>query len=659
MIRVENLKKNFGARTLFQGVSYHFPAGERCALVGANGAGKTTLLNILCGIDEADDGKILVPSGVQVGYLPQKPNPDPKPTVLEECEAGAETIARLKADMDAALAAMNADTSPAVVARFEKAESEYRRQGGYAVESSAHGILRGLGFSQEFIARDPRELSGGWRMRLELAKLFLGQPDFLILDEPTNHLDLPSLVWVESYLMSFRGTLLFVSHDRALLNRLSTITLHLGNQSLTPYRGNFDQFLDQREARLEQEQAGLDALRRRRESMEKFVERFGAKASKATQAQSRVKMIARIKDLEQEMDSGDTGDASVSITLPPPAKTPRIVYEIKHGSIGYDRPLARGIELSVERGRKIAIIGANGIGKSTLLRTVALKRPALGGEFRPADGLALAYFAQDQSEILSMEKSVLQNLMANSDLSEKEARTLLGHFLFRGDDVFKATKVLSGGELSRLGLASALARQSGLLLLDEPTNHLDMASVEALAACLEEYEGTVLFVSHDRTFIDEVATHVFAMLPDGRSSLFEGKLADYERLAKIAGFPNVLQHDDMEAAGNAQAAPKAVASAAGSGLSESQIKDLKRTKQKLASKVEQIEKGTAKIKGDIAALEAKLAAIPPTDFVKARELHEQQTALAKKLEGEEELWLEAYGELEAVSEQLAATGRDL
>ena len=670
MIRIENLKKTFGARTLFEQVSYHFPTNERLALVGANGAGKTTLLNIICGLDEADNGKILVPGDTQLGYLPQKPNPDPKATVLEECQVGAKKLAALRHTMDDALAVLEHDHSPEAMSRFEQAESEFRRQGGYAVEASAHGILRGLGFTPDDIQKDPKNLSGGWRMRLELAKLFLGRPDFLILDEPTNHLDLPSLVWVESYLMSFRGTLLFVSHDKELLNRLSTMTLHLSGSTLTPYRGNFDQFLEQRDARMEQEAAVLGSLRRRRESMEQFVTRFGAKASKATQAQSRVKMIARIRDLEQQVGGGEVDNSSVSITLPPPAKTPRIVYTVEGGAVGYAKPLSRGIQLTIERGMKVAIIGANGIGKSTFLKTVAGELPKLAGKFAPGDGVPIAYFAQDQGDTLDLNRTVLQNLLQESEVGEKEARNLLGHFLFRGDDVFKEARVLSGGELSRLGLACALARRAGILLLDEPTNHLDMASVEALAACLAEYEGTVLFVSHDRHFIEEVATHIFAMLPDGRSSLFEGKLADYVRLAKTAGFPNVLEagiegeralvREGSKPPTAANATPAAAAPAAPAvAFSDAEIKELKRVKQKAATRVEQLDKELARLKSEAVRLEAALAALAPSDFGKARFLHEDQLTLQKKAEMTEEEWLLASEEVEAVNAKLAASGRQV
>jgi ATP-binding cassette subfamily F protein 3 len=665
MLRVEDLKKAFGARTLFSGVTYHFPEGERVALVGANGAGKTSFLNILCGLDPGDAGRVIAPSGVSVGYLPQKPNPEPKPTVLEECVAGATGLAAMREAMERALAAMAGGTSePKALAAYEAAEAAYRLAGGYALEAKATTILRGLGFAPQTMAQDPRALSGGWRMRLELARLFIREPEFLVLDEPTNHLDLPSLVWVESYLRGFRGTLVFVSHDRALLNRLSTITLHLAGGKITPYRGNFDAFLEARDARLAQEQATLSQLKRRREAMESFVERFGAKATKAAQAQSRVKMIARIREVEEGFDSDAAEDpAGVYIALPPPPKTPRVVLEIDDGAIGYDRTLAAGIKLSLERGAKVAVIGANGIGKSTLLRTVSGRLARRGGSFALADGVEASYFAQDQNETLDLADTLLSNLVKRSTLSEKEARSLLGSFLFRGDDVFKPARVLSGGELSRLGLACALARRAGLLLLDEPTNHLDMGSVESLAAALSDYEGTVLMVSHDRTFIDGVATHVFAMLPDGRSMLFEGQLADYERLAALAGFPNVLAVDDDKnqeraAAGKAaNGAGTSGAQSAPSGGSHQEAKELKRQRQKLETRTEQLDQEMAKLRRELDGVESAMGALGGGDYQKAAALHADQERLRAALDAAEGAWLEASEALEAVTAQLTSLGR--
>ena len=431
------------------------------------------------------------------------------------------------------------------------------------------------------------------------------------------------------------------------------MTLHLANGRLQPYRGNFDAFLDAREERMNQEEAERGQLRQRREQMEKFVERFGAKATKAAQAQSRVKMIARIRELEDTLAPEGSED-TVFINLPLPARTPRLVYRVEGGSVGYTKPLAKKLDLQIERGHKIAIIGANGIGKSTFLRTVAGRQPALGGLFAPSADIEIAYFAQEQRETLDMQATVLQNLLAAGDLGERDARRLLGGFLFRGDDVFKPMRVLSGGEQSRLGLACSLAKRANLLLLDEPTNHLDMASVETLAASLDDYTGTLLFVSHDRSFIDSVCTHVFAMLADGRSMLFPGKLADYERLAEVAGFPNVLRAQKSEAPKSLKTPTSETKSVPSRepqahGLSPIDLKDLKRQEQKLQTRVKTLDQDMAKARAAITRLDEAMTLVPASDFTKTKTLHLERQTLTTQLEGQEIEWMTLSEELEELA----------
>jgi ATP-binding cassette subfamily F protein 3 len=385
--------------------------------------------------------------------------------------------------------------------------------------------------------------------------------------------------------------------------------------------------------------------------MEKFVQRFGAKATKATQAQSRLKMIARIKDLEENLDeSAEAGDTNVFIQIPSPNKTPRIVYELENGSIGYSNPLSKDVSFSLERGQKVAIIGANGIGKSTLLRTIAGRLRELGGRFSLTPGVELAYFAQDQAECLDMEASVLSNLLKQSDLGEPAARQLLGGFLFRGNDVFKKTKVLSGGELSRLGLACTLGKKAGLILLDEPTNHLDMASVETLANGLDEFEGTVLFVSHDRTFIDAVCTHIFAMLPDGRSMVFPGKLADYTKLAAISGFPNVLEtKPEVQPTETVELNSANIAPSEKKLPSHAESKERKSQIQKLKKRLQQLDLEMAEIRTKMSQLEQEMAHTAVSDFTKTAGLHQLVEQLRVDLDKKEEEWLSASEDLENLS----------
>lgn len=640
MLSLERLSKSYGRKALFNEITYQFPAGERVALVGANGAGKTTLLNILCGLEEADSGNIVRAASIEVGYLPQEPNPTPLPTVLDECMDGARRLKRLKASMDALSAGFSDAFSEEAFAKFETAERAFRDAGGYAWESRAKGLLMGLGFKAAQLCASPADLSGGWRMRLELARLLLNEPNFLVLDEPTNHLDLPSLVWVERFLARFQGTVLFVSHDRTLLNRLATIVLHLHAARLTPYAGNFDDFLVERERRAETAEAQREQLRKKRESLEVFVERFGAKASKAKQAQSKAKAIERLRALEEGLQT-DADASEVNFNFPDPPASGRDALVIEDGAIGYGATtLATGIQLRVQRGMKVAVIGANGIGKSTLLKTISGRIEAKGGSFRLGHNAQLSYFAQNALDELDPEATPLASVLSGSaEVTERQARALLGGFLFRGDEVFKRVGVLSGGEKSRVALARLLVSRSNLLLLDEPTNHLDMSSAEILSEAVSSFAGTVLFVSHDREFIDSTCTHVLAMLPDGRSHLFEGKLEDYERMCTVSGFPNVLASEQdpgktPEASGNVKAT---------SGPAHAEGR---RERQKAERKVAKLEQELESLGVQAREATAALEQCDPTDYKKIGELHRAQVLAKEALCAKEEEWLAAAAELE-------------
>lgn len=547
MIRLENLTKTFGNKILLDHVTCHFPTSEKIALIGDNGAGKTTLLNILCQLETQDQGQIIAPRNLSIGYLPQEPNPHPKKTVLKECQSGHKELMMLEEEMEKSLQLLEEEPNEINCLNYNHAEQIFQQKDGYQWHAKAQSILIGLGFNQEQLEKSPIELSGGWRMRLELAKLFLSPHNFLILDEPTNHLDLPSLVWVENYLQNYEGTLLFVSHDRELLNSLASVTAHIQNGQLNFYQGNYDDFLIAKSQNALEAAASFEKMEKKKKQLEVFVQRFGSKASKASQAQSKQKQIDRLAR-QQEGIQLEKKDLQISLKLPQPPPSDRLPISITDLSIGYTVPLATKVHLAMEKGQKIGIIGSNGIGKSTFLKTIVDIIPPLSGQIKIADRTKIAYFSQDQLDTLDMERSVLDNVLTKTNLAQAEARNLLGSLLFQSDDVFKPVKVLSGGEKSRVGLAVVLALSANLLILDEPTNHLDMKSVLCLADALKKYTGSILFVSHDRTFIDEIATHIFAVSGEKKSAmLFEGGLEDYKKLASIAGFPNILDHDDKKA----------------------------------------------------------------------------------------------------------------
>ena len=516
MIIIQDLVKKFGIRPIINNFSYQFPKNARIALIGANGVGKTTLLNIISGFEEYDSGKIIIPNNCVIGYLPQSPCENPKDTILDECMSGNLKLCEMQEKLNKALENIADDYDT-----YEKVEQEFSNSGGYALESEAKGILCGLGFENEQFYDNPLNLSGGWRMRLELAKLLINNPNFLILDEPTNHLDLPSLTWLEQYLKSFRGTLLFVSHDRDFLNNLSDITMHISNGNINVYPGDFDSFLTQREEKARHTQKERESLKRQQDNLQAFVDRFRAKASKAKQAQSKLRMIERLKELESRLDVEES-EKKATFKIKIEKQSGKVVLDIKDASIGYgDNILNKNLNLRIIRGNKISIIGANGIGKSTLLKSIVQEIPFLSGECHIGTNVSIGYYAQSQLDILDPKLDALENVLKLApNINHQEARTLLGSLLITKDDVKKMVGVLSGGEKSKVAIAGLLAQRDNFLILDEPTNHLDMSSVEALSEALANYEGTILMVSHNRAFINSFSTHIYKMERHNKAELF-------------------------------------------------------------------------------------------------------------------------------------------
>ncbi len=516
MIRIEKISKAYGDRILLNSLSYHFPAKERIALVGANGQGKTTLLNIISGLDYADDGQIICPSDMRMAFLPQSFSDSPQSTILQECLSGHDYLFRLKIRMDEILHRMTENYCEKEFEEYDKLLKAYENGEGYQLEGIAEKIILGLGFTKEQLELHPCTLSGGWRMRLELAKVLIAKPDFLILDEPTNHLDLPSIEWLENYLLSFQGTLLLVSHDKEFLNNLSTITVYLNRGKIQAFTGNFDDFLEQREQSKATQESAVRKIKTQQSHMQSFVDRFKAKASKARQAQSRMKMIAK---LDSVLSGINVDEDSPTIHIPkliyPPSG--KDVVDLREVVVGYTSPLISKINVLIRRGQKIAIIGANGRGKSTLLKTICGSLKAIEGDIFFGHNVRMGVYTQDAADRIDKKMKVYDILRdANPELTEQMTRALLGAFLFKGNDLAKLVGVLSGGERSRLALCCLLSKQPNFLILDEPTNHLDMASIEILAEMLDQYSGTVIFVSHDRHFVEEAADSVLEVSPQGR-----------------------------------------------------------------------------------------------------------------------------------------------
>ena len=658
MLRLSKLSKAYGLKVLLDEVDLELPVSGKVALVGPNGCGKTTLLNMIAGLEAPDGGAIVKAAAKRIGYLPQQPNPSPEASLLEECLSGARQLFGLKVRMGELVTLLHEKAGDkAVLAEYEEIEARFRCDGGYALEARACEILTGLGFASSFFAQSPLVLSGGYRMRLELAKIFLDDPDALILDEPTNHLDLPALAWTEAFLKRYRGLVIFVSHDRILLNRLADVTMHLpGGGRLTLYQGNFDAFLRQREADIERNEALRERLAAQRKNHEKFVERFGAKATKASQARSRMKMIERLKLLEQGIEV-ETETAGARIAFAPATPSGRVVIKAKELAIGYEGVLASGINLTVERGQRIAVIGSNGIGKSTLIKTIAGMVPPKAGEVQTGHQVKTGYFAQDPTDLFDPERDPLSHLLdAGTAMTTREARALLGSFLFRAEEVFKKPGVLSGGEKNRLAMALLLARRPNFLLLDEPTNHLDMQSVELLIDALAQYEGTLLFVSHNRDFIDALCTHLLVMLPDGRHALFHGQLDDYRRMASLTGFPDVLC-EETPARGADKDNNTTRAAKTSDAPSNDAIRQMKSLRQKLKKSLEQWDKNQCSLRAAIAALHIQMSAANPKDYQNICQIQDEITAAERSLGEAEDTWLAESEELERIESELTSLGR--
>lgn len=626
MIRIANITKSYGARTLFSELNYQFPEGERIALVGPNGVGKTTLMNIVCGLEEADGGKIGIPSGMKLGYLPQEPCLNAAPTIMEECQKARPEVLKLKAEIEAIHLKMETDYSEAVMHAYEEAESQFRQLGGYELESDAGSILHGLGFKTSDFNRSPKEFSGGWQMRLELGKLFLMKPDILVLDEPTNHLDLPSMVWVEKYLQSFQGTLIFISHDRSLLNRLSTVTLLLNSGRLWAFKGNYDRLMQQWELLNADAEKRHVNLAKKKAQLQEFVDRFGAKASKAAQAKSKEKQIAKLGNEQNAILSIKKGP-TVQFKFPEPPPVEKVILNVKDAEVGYpDLSLIDSLNLALEKDQRVAVIGANGIGKSTLLKSLASVIPLLSGSVNLSGRARLAYFAQDQLDVFDSSLTIMQNLTQYANVSERDARGILGSFLFSGDDAFKEFGVLSGGEKNRVGLAGVVALNPNLMLLDEPTNHLDMDSTDQLIETLKGYKGALILVSHNRQVIE-------ALCP--QALVIEKNKHRFEHIYKGMDFNTLFESEKVEDK-----------KSSGSGLAREggdpskTKKSAGRTRNKHEQKkIKRLEANIKSIQAEIDVCQ-KILEDPKRDHHDLAKAQAQQQDFQGQLDSLEEAWLQ-------------------
>ncbi len=507
-LELTGVSRSFGERTLFEGVDLRVGASDRVGLVGPNGAGKSTLMRIASADDPPDAGQRITPRGARIGILRQEIDPHPTHTVQQEALTALADLGELELELRALEARMTADgeVDPRVAERYDQLQDRFLRQGGFSREARVESVLEGLGFDGDARARPLHTFSGGWLMRVELAKLLLADPDVLLLDEPTNHLDLPSIQWFEETLEAFPGGVVVISHDRTFLRRHTNRIAELSHGRFTLYPCGYDEYLKMREQRREELLARKKSQDKKIAETERFIERFRSKASKARQVQSRVKSLDKLERIDVE----EPGARRMRLRIPEPKRAGAIPIELEGIYKAYgDTVVYEGIDASLRRGERLALAGPNGAGKSTLLRILAGVLRFEAGERRLGHQVEVGFYAQHQLEVLDESNTVLGELetVATTD-DVPRLRGHLGAFLFSGDDVNKKVSVLSGGEKARLALAKMLLRPKNVLVLDEPTNHLDVEACQVLEDALLAYRGTLVFISHDRAFINALATRV-------------------------------------------------------------------------------------------------------------------------------------------------------
>jgi len=654
MIQLSGAGKRFGHKLLFENVDWLLTQQDRIGLVGANGTGKSTLMKILAGWETLDYGSMVAARGISAGYLPQDGLTLAGLSVFEECMGVFADLRAMEKEMEELtqrMAELPHDSEPfqQVAERHHRLDYEFRTRDGYAIEAKVGTVLTGLGFSKEDWSRPTDAFSGGWQMRIALAKLLLQQPNLLLLDEPTNHLDLEARNWLEEYLTTYPYAFVLISHDRYFLDVTVKKTVEIWNKKIFFYSGNYEKYLTEKTQRREQLESAYRSQRERIEQLEVFINRFRYQATKAKQVQSRIKELEKIDRIEIPPE-----EKTIHFTFPQPKASGRIVAEVTEVAKSYGaKQVFRDANFIIEKGDRIALVGVNGAGKSTLIKLLAGTEPTSAGTLRLGHNVEVDYFAQDQYKELDADARILDDLgQLAPRLTETELRNLLGCFLFQGDDVFKRIGVLSGGERGRYALLRLLLHPANFLLLDEPTNHLDLRAKDVLLEALAKYTGTVVFVSHDRYFIDKLASRIFE-IGEGRVELYPGNYEDYlwrkqGGTAAVPTLEDVPRSDSrreraVRPEGSAKKASETTpinGDHANEAVEDPKAKRLNPIKRRqMEDRVQEIEEQIAKVEATIEQCESALLTFVSVEETRrqTREVEERRAELASLMREWEEL----------------------
>ena len=656
MISLDNLTVSYGGWTLFDNISFLINPKDRIGLVGRNGAGKTTLLRIITGEQQPTSGHVTLNGECTIGYLPQTMRVADTTTLAEETAKAFDEVLRLEAEI-ASLTREIAERTDYESAGYEQllhrlndAQDHYHILGGDTREADIEKTLLGLGFKRTDFGRATSEFSGGWRMRIELAKLLLRRPSIFLLDEPTNHLDIESIQWLEEYLKNYNGAVLLISHDRAFLDNVTNRTVELSLGKVTDYKVSYSKYVVLRAERRAQQMAAYENQQRMIEKTEEFIEKFRYKPTKSNQVQSRIKQLERLERLEIEEEDLST----LNIKFPPAPRSGQIVAEINEAGMSFGtKHVFSGANFIIEKGDKIALVGRNGEGKTTLARMLIGQLTPTEGSVRLGANVNIGYYAQNQDDLMDGEFTVYDTLdrVAVGDIRTR-LRDILGAFLFRGEDIDKKVKVLSGGERARLAMARMMLEPRNLLILDEPTNHMDMRSKDILKNAIMKYDGTVVVVSHDREFLDDMVQKVYEFR-DGGVKEYLGGIYYFLEKRKLESLQEIERRDApakpmANPAAKSAAQPAANRDAAASGkLTYEQRKEQEKQLRKLRRAVETVEAELAEIEKQIAAYDAKFAAA--TEYNEAD--YKAYNDLKARYDHQMHEWEKASYELEIVEEQ--------